>query len=133
MKSARGRVPDHFRYRKILPDGRVLRTKVSHGKMQYGPKLWAQTWRTQLGLESSEEFWDCLKSRRPVGRGIDEQPATAGIVRLPIGLVVSLTRVVGLDESIVLAMSAGEAEARWQEFLSGLIAAGDRPTTELDS
>jgi hypothetical protein len=125
-------VTDHFRYRKILPDGRILRTKVSHGKMQYGAQLWGHIWKTQLALQSPDQFWECLEKRRPVDRQLAAQAATPKTERLPAGLVVSLTKVVGLDESAVLAMTINEAETRWQEFLRGLAEGDGEELTEPD-
>ncbi len=98
--------------------------------MQYGARLWGHIWKTQLGLKSSDEFWECLEKRRPLDRQIAGQAATPKTERLPAGLVVSLTKVVGLDESAVLAMTINEAEVRWQEFLRGLAKGGSEDSTE---
>jgi hypothetical protein len=126
-------VTDHFRYRKILPDGRILRTKVSHGKMQYGAQLWGHIWKTQLALQSPDQFWECLEKRRPVDRQLAAPSRKLPRPeRLPAGLVVSLTKVVGLDESAVLAMTINEAETRWQEFLRGLAEGDGEELTEPD-
>jgi len=89
--------------------------------MQYGRKLWRQIWKVQLGLASPDQFWKCLATRRPVVRQVaSRSPAEKG--RIPAGLVISLTKVVGLDEREVLSLTRAEAEARWQEFLRGLSA-----------
>ncbi len=39
---------DHYYYRKILPDGSVLRTKVSQGSGQIGYYLWREILKKQL-------------------------------------------------------------------------------------
>jgi hypothetical protein len=50
----------------VLPDGTILRTKVSHGRGEIGdPGLW-RIWHEQLGLESEDDFRRALSERRPV-------------------------------------------------------------------
>lgn len=63
--------PDQHRYRKRLPDGSVLRTKVSRGRgpVVRNPGLWTNIWRHQLGLESEDEFWEVLRTGGPAPRG----------------------------------------------------------------
>ena len=39
---------DHYFYRKILPDGTILRTKVSKGSGQIGSSLWKEIMKRQL-------------------------------------------------------------------------------------
>lgn len=39
---------DHYYYRKILPDGTILRTRVSKGSGQIGLHLWEKIRRRQL-------------------------------------------------------------------------------------
>lgn len=39
---------DHYYYRKILPDGSVLRTKVSQGSGQISYYLWCEILKKQL-------------------------------------------------------------------------------------
>jgi len=89
--------------------------------MQYGPKLWGRICKTQLALASPAQFWECLATRKPVNRLL-EPPPTDGPARIPVGLVISLTKVAGIDEREVLSLSPAEAEARWQEFLLSLSA-----------
>jgi hypothetical protein len=89
--------------------------------MQYGPKLWGRIWKTQLALVSPDQFWECLATRKPVNRELEPTP-TGGPPRIPAGLVISLVKVVGMDEREVLSLSPAEAEARWQEFLLSLSA-----------
>jgi len=96
--------------------------------MQYGPKLWERIWKTQLALASPVQFWECLATRKPVNREL-EPPPTGGPARIPAGLVISLTKVVGMEEREVLSLSPAEAEARWQEFLLSLRA---EPTPDED-
>ena len=39
---------DHYYYRKILPDGTVLRTKVSRGSGEIHPHMWQEILKKQL-------------------------------------------------------------------------------------
>ena len=46
---------DHYYYRKILPDGTVLRTKVSKGSKEIDKNLWKAILKKQL-MTTQEEF-----------------------------------------------------------------------------
>ncbi|MGH2861394.1 MAG: hypothetical protein ACRDLT_07790 [Solirubrobacteraceae bacterium] len=101
--------PDHDRYRKKLDDGGILRTKVSHGR---GPvcddiALWTRIWRHQLGLESEDEFWEVLKTRKHAPRGQPTGEPTGEA--LDAWLFEFLVNVVGLSENEVLALSSEAA------------------------
>jgi hypothetical protein len=87
--------------------------------MQYGLKLWGRIWKIQLALSSPDQFWECLTTGKPVNRELGPTSAP-GPVRIPAGLVISLTKVVGMNEREVLSLSPAEAEARWQKFLLSL-------------
>ena len=39
---------DHYFYRKVLPDGDVLRTKISMNNSEYSPALFAEILKRQL-------------------------------------------------------------------------------------
>lgn len=107
------RAPDHTRYRKILDDGRILRTKVSHGRGSIeDPSLWKRIWRDQLGLENEGQFWEALSTRKPVARGPSRPGPPAGPSK-PGWLVNSLIFVVGLSDEEVSAMSEEDAHRRW--------------------
>jgi len=117
-KSVRGKVPDHYRYRKTLADGTLLRTKVSHGSGSVeDPGLWAHIWKRQLGLQSEQQFWDTLKSGEPVARPGDvvAQQAPAA-ERLPRDLFWALVHTVGLSEQEAAGLSKQEAVARMTEY-----------------
>lgn len=110
------RNPDHARYRKVLANGEVLRTRVSHGRGAIeDPSLWRHIWRDQLGLESEEEFWEVLSSRTPVERSAAQGPQGPS---KPAWLENQLIYTAGIPESEVAAMSEEEAFARWNEFCS---------------
>jgi hypothetical protein len=60
---------DHDRYRKQLPDGSVLNTKISHpvDNTSLGT-LWESTIRSLQLQVTEEQFWDCIASGKPVDR-----------------------------------------------------------------
>lgn len=52
---------DHWYYEKVLSDGTVLRTKISHGVSKEIPKiLWERIRQKQLRI-SETTFWEGLK------------------------------------------------------------------------
>lgn len=118
--------PDHYRYRKRLPDGKVLRTKVSHGR---GPivrnaALWTNVWRHQLGLKSEDEFWAVLNTRKPASRG---EPASAALQpQMDAWLFEALVLTYGVYEDKVRAMSADEALQLYLKLREGGTAPPDR-------
>jgi hypothetical protein len=116
-EGASGKRGDHFRYRKVLEDGRILRTKTSHSDDEIGdPGLWRRIWRDQLGLESEDQFWEALASGDPVDRA-ESTPTPAG-PSLPGWLVDSLIRKVGIAPEEVARMTEQEARDRLNEFYS---------------
>ncbi|MGH2848775.1 MAG: hypothetical protein ACRDL0_22710 [Thermoleophilaceae bacterium] len=116
--------PDHHRYRKRLDDGTVLRTKVSLGRgpICHTPALWAKVWRHQLGLNSEEEFWEVLKTRRPAQRGAPAAPPAEP--QMPAWLFEALVYTSGVDESEVRSLNEDEALARYLALCEG----GETPT-----
>ena len=114
----KGKALDHDRYEKRLDDGRILRTKVWRGRGRYGdPSLWRHIWRDQLGLESEEQFWEALRTGKPVERtGGAEAPAAKPNV--PGWLVYNLVMLVGIPHEEVDQMTEVEANERWTEFIS---------------
>jgi hypothetical protein len=113
----RGGTGDHFRYRKLLPDGRILRTKASHGNDEIGdPGLWHHILRNQLELETEEQFWEALRAGQPVPRGAAE-PGPPGSPSIPTWVVSGLLRA-GVAEADIRGMSAEEAQRRLEELWS---------------
>ena len=113
----RGGTGDHFRYRKMLADGRVLRTKASHGSDEIGdPRLWHHILRDQLELESEEQFWEALRSGRLVAR-VPAQPGPPSGPSMPTWVVSGLLRA-GVAEADIRRMSPEEARARLEELWS---------------
>jgi hypothetical protein len=117
LSRVRGGSGDHRRYRKVLPDGTILRTKVSHGKGQIGdPGLWRRIWRDQLGLDREDLFWQALRESRPVDRGgASPTPPTGPSV--PAWVVAGLLRA-GVQEADLRSLTADEARRRLEEIWS---------------
>lgn len=108
---ATGRSGDHRRYRTILADGTILRTKVLHGSGRIDdPDLWRLVWRDQLGLASEDQFWDVLRARKPVERA-GTHPAPPSGPSIPAWVVAGLLRA-GVPEEEIRRMTPDEAEHR---------------------
>lgn len=114
VRDARGRTgTHHVTYELNLPDGRVLRTRISHtpDRSTYGVSLWSHILRDQLAV-TEEEFWACVRDNRKPNRGTPQPPAQT----LPADLVHLLITRVGLDEAEVATMSKTEAIERLNRF-----------------
>jgi hypothetical protein len=114
VRDARGRAGTHrVTYDLHLPDGRVLRTRISHppDRTTYGPSLWSHVLRDKL-VVSEEEFWACVRDGIKPDRGVPEAPPEA----LPAELVHLLITRVGLPEPEVAAMSKAEAVERLSRY-----------------
>jgi hypothetical protein len=106
VRDSRGRTgTHHVTYELDLPDGRVLRTRISH------PVDRSHIIRDQLGV-SEEEFWACVRDGVKPDRGAPEAPPEA----LPADLVYLLITRVGLADSEVAAMSKAEAVERLNRY-----------------
>ena len=117
-KTARGKkAGDHTRYTKTLPDGTVLRTKVSHGhKGIDDPDLFSHILRTQLQV-TAEQFWDAVDhGTKPQRPGIEPEPPPKEAI--PFDLARNLLTKVGTSQAELARMSKEEAVARWHEYLS---------------
>jgi len=112
LARGRARAGDHRRYRKDLPDGTSLRTKVSHGlRDEIGTDLFKHILRDQLRV-TEPRFWDVVRGS-PVEPGERPPPPVATI---PGWLVQRLILTVGLVEDEVRAMTADEAHAAWEAY-----------------
>jgi hypothetical protein len=114
VRDARGRAGTHYVTHELaLPDGRVLRTRISHpvDRTDYGPSLWAHVLRDQLDV-SPAEFWACLRDDEPPTRSRPVVPPAT----LPADLVHLLMSKVGLSDAEVAVMSKEEAVARIQRY-----------------
>jgi hypothetical protein len=111
LAGALGGTGDHRRYRKVLPDGTILRTTVSHGSGRIEhPGLWQRIWRDQLGLESEDEFWAVLRTRKAAPRGAPAPAPPAGPT-IPAWIVAGLLRA-GLGEEEIRRLGPDEARRR---------------------
>lgn len=124
LQRARGGAGDHRRYRKVLADGTVLRTRVSHGAGEIGDAgLWKRIWRDQLGLETEEAFWEALRTGRPVERGAAVADPPVG-PSLP-GWVVAGLLTAGRSEAEIRGLAADEATRLLHELWAGAADAVD--------
>lgn len=117
VRNARGRTgTHHITYELDLPDGRVLRTRISHppDRSTYGPSMWKHILRDQLDVDEAE-FWACAQDGVTPDRGLPEPPPTA----LPAELVHLLITKAGMTEADVAAMSKAEAIARLNQHWAG--------------
>lgn len=116
VRDARGRTgTHHVTYELDLPDGRTLRTRVSHppDRTGYGPSIWAHILRDQLEV-TAEQFWACVRDSTPPDRGMPAVPPEA----LPAEMVHLLLARVGLTEAEVAAMTKAEAAQRLNDYWS---------------
>ncbi|MFC4057539.1 cytotoxic translational repressor of toxin-antitoxin stability system [Planomonospora corallina] len=114
VRDARGRSgTHHVTYEMCLPDGRVLRTRISHppDRTSYGRSLWNHILRDQL-VVTEEEFWKCVKEGEKPNRGTPAIPTET----LPADLVHLLITKVGLPEAAVAKMTREAAITRLQRF-----------------
>lgn len=117
LKSARGKKRDHDSFRKTLANGDVLQTRVSRNKKQYGEDFWRMIWRDQFGLESEEQFWEVLRTKKPVRRSQDRPPPSKpGIAPW---LIERLLSTVKLPQEEIAKMTPEEAQARWEAYQRG--------------
>ena len=110
---------DHDHYVKRLPDGNMLRTKVSHGNTEIGdPKLVNDIFKRQLQV-SEDEFWLAVDKGTPPRRGsADPEPeeATEPAHQLEDWLAVQLAVQVGLSDAEIAALTPQEAMDVWLEW-----------------
>src|SRR4051794_37351203 len=62
VRNARGGTgTHHVTYELDLPDGRILRTRISHpvDRSTYGPAIWNHVLRDQLQVDEAT-FWACV-------------------------------------------------------------------------
>ena len=114
VRDARGRTgTHHITYELDLPDGRTLRTRVSHppDRTDYGPSLVAHILRDQLAV-TEKEFWACVSDDTVPDRGAPRTPPSS----LPADLVHLLVNRVGIPETEVARMTRDEAVQRAQRY-----------------
>ena len=114
VRDAKGRTGiHHVTYELDLPDGRILRTRISRpvDRSDYGSSLWRHILRDQLHVDDAA-FWSCARDGIKPDRGAPTPPAET----LPAELIHLLISRVGLSESAVAAMNKQEAVARLQRY-----------------
>lgn len=114
VRDASGRTgTHHVTYELALPDGRILRTRISHppNRTGYGARLWAHILRNQLRVDEAT-FWAAVRD------GIAPQRVSAGPQgeSLPVEVVALLLNRVGLTHEQVAALSRAEAIERLNRF-----------------
>jgi hypothetical protein len=117
VRNARGKTGHHLTYELNLPDGRVLRTRISHpvNNETYGPRLWSHILSDQLEVTDTE-FWACVEDGELPDRGSAsaEVPANA----LPAQVVYQLIHDVGIPEAEVARMDLTRAVELLAEYWS---------------
>ncbi|MBV9026628.1 MAG: cytotoxic translational repressor of toxin-antitoxin stability system [Streptomycetaceae bacterium] len=114
VRDARGRTgTHHLTYELTLPDGRILRTRISHppDRTTYGPAIWAHILRDQLDIPE-DAFWACVLHGMLPDRGTPEPPRET----LPADLVRLLITRVGIPEDHIAKMDKTEAISRLQHY-----------------
>lgn len=114
VRNARGGTgTHHVTYELSLPDGRILRTRISHpvDRTDYGRSLWGHILRDQLDVDEAT-FWSCVRDGVRPDRGAPTTPDSA----VPADLIHLLISTVGLDEAEVAAMSKEDAIARMRRY-----------------
>lgn len=107
VRSARGRTgTHHITYELALPDGRILRTRVSRppNRSDIGAGLFAHVLRDQLQV-TADEFFDCVDNGNAPARTRPTEHAEA----LPPEIVHLLANKVGLEESAIRRLTKDEA------------------------
>lgn len=111
LARGRRRTGDHRRYRKELPDGTTLRTKVSHALGdEIGLDLFKHILRDQLRVDE-ERFWAVVRGRATAPPIEPPQETT-----LPGWIVQRLIFTVGVPEAEVRNMTPQQAFERWEAF-----------------
>lgn len=111
VRDARGRrLRHHITYELALPDGRILRTRISRplNTTTYGAGLWATILREQLDV-TEDQFWACVTDKRKPDRG--QPPAKIPEGALPAQLVWQLINTAGVPEDEVARMTIEQAVA----------------------
>lgn len=114
VRDATGRTgTHHVTYELALPDGRILRTRISHppNRSTYGPAIWAHILRDQLDVDAAS-FWAAVRDSVVPHRGLAPAPTET----LPAEVALLLLHRVGLTREDVAAMTRTEAIERLNRF-----------------
>lgn len=117
VRDARGGAVSHHRtYELVLPDGRILRSRISlpPDRTDYGPRLFSHILRDQLDV-TEVEFWACIQHGQMPSRGVRVSAQES----VPAALVYQLVVKYGVREREVAAMTRAEVltalERHWSE------------------
>jgi len=113
VRTARGKTgTHHLTFELTLPDGRVLRTRISHppDRSTYGRAMWGHILRDQLDV-TEDVFWACVRDKVVPTRAFTARPGTG----IPAALVHQLLTH-GVPESEVAAMTRAQALERLNEL-----------------
>lgn len=112
LARGRRRTGDHRRYRKELPDGSILRTRLSHALGdEIGVDLFKHILRDQLRVDEAR-FWAVVRGQ--VQPSIDPPPPRSDTI--PGWLVQRLLFTAGVPEAEVRSLTAEQALERWNAF-----------------
>jgi hypothetical protein len=108
----------HDTYELDLPDGRVLRTRISRppDKTTYGARMWAHILRDQLDVTAAE-FWVCVRDGVAPDRTPDDVPEEVDDT-IPVEVAGLLIHRVGLTRGDLVGMTREEAISRLNEYWS---------------
>jgi hypothetical protein len=106
----------HETYELSLPDGTVLRTRISRppDRTTYGPRRWAHILRDQLDVTAAE-FWACVQDGAVPDRGTDDA-RNAIEDAIPVEVVTLLLDRVGLTHQQLRGMTRDDAITRLNRY-----------------
>jgi hypothetical protein len=108
-----GSQSDHVWFEKLLPDRRVPRTKVSHARQKtVSAGRFRAIARHELEVAVAD-FWKCIRSREPVERPADIEPAGSGHPAWVVSVLVSQLHMTGED---IAQLGHQAAESLVREF-----------------
>jgi hypothetical protein len=112
LARSRRRTGDHRRYSRELPDGTLLRTKVSHDESaEIGDDPFHRILRDQLRVTEGR-FWEVVRGQATP----ETEMVMPAVEPVPGWLVMRLLFSAGLPEAEVARMSAEEARDAWLEY-----------------
>ena len=124
VRNARGGTGSHHEnFEFMLPDGRILKTRISHppDRSTYGPSVWSHILRDQLDVTEAE-FWACVRDGVKPERGAARAPKEA----VPVEIVYLLVNRAGIAEAEVAKLGKDEAIARLNQYWAELGSSSDQ-------
>ena len=105
----------HDTYELELPDGGVLRTRISRppNEATYGDRMWQHILRDQLDV-TADEFWACVRDGTAPNRTVVDVPEADDAI--PVDVVNLLLGRVGLTRRDLVGMTREEAIARLNDY-----------------